>query len=90
MDRPAAQSINSDSGVNQKHPCGLELIFTRPVRVSLPWGYIEALFQKLAGDVNERFTAWSSWFCYAKSGSSIDTTHRLNQTSELLLQPSSG
>ena len=40
--------------MKRKHQRTLELIFSRPVSGSLPWKDIEALFQELGGDVNER------------------------------------
>ena len=40
--------------MKRKNQRTLELVFSRPVRGSLPWRDIEALFQELGEDVSER------------------------------------
>ena len=40
--------------MKRKHQRTLELIFARPVSVSLPWRDIEALFLELGAEVSEK------------------------------------
>jgi hypothetical protein len=40
--------------MKRRHQRTLELIFSRPASGSVPWKDIEALFQELGGEVNER------------------------------------
>ena len=76
--------------MKRKYQRTLELIFSRPVSGSLPWRDIEALFQELGGEVNERAGSRVAVFLLAKSGSSIGPTHRPIQTRVLLLQSANG
>jgi hypothetical protein len=76
--------------MKRKHQRTLDLIFSRPESGSLPLMAIEALFQELGGEVNERAGTESRSFCLAKSGSSTGLTYRPIQTRVLLLQSAIG
>jgi hypothetical protein len=78
--------------MKRKNQRTLELIFSRPIRGSLPWRDIEALFQELGGDISERAGSQAAVVLFGKVRvlSSTGPTDRQIPTRVLLLQSANG